>query len=94
MQVVNKRTHVATARDLYIGRPSNFGNPFVIGKDGSREVVIEKYRQYLWRLIQTNPLVVADLQSLGDYDYLVCFCAPLACHGDVLVKAHEWSLTL
>jgi hypothetical protein len=29
---------------VYIGRPSKWGNPFVIGRDGSREEVIEKYR--------------------------------------------------
>ena len=29
--------------DIYIGRPSKWGNPFVIGRDGNREQVIEKY---------------------------------------------------
>jgi hypothetical protein len=33
--------------DIYIGRPSNWGNPFVIGRDGNREQVIEKYRAYI-----------------------------------------------
>lgn len=28
--------------DIYIGRGSRWGNPFVIGKDGTREEVIEK----------------------------------------------------
>lgn len=32
---------------VYIGRPSKWGNPFAIGKDGTREEVVEKYRIYL-----------------------------------------------
>ena len=33
--------------DIYIGRPSKWGNPFSIGKDGTREEVIEKYREWI-----------------------------------------------
>ena len=33
--------------DVYIGRPSKWGNPFTIGKDGTREEVIQKYREYI-----------------------------------------------
>jgi len=67
--------------EVYIGRPSKWGNPFVIGKDGSREEVIAKYREY----IMTRKDL---LDSLGELEgkRLGCFCAPLACHGDVLVE--------
>lgn len=91
MIVVNKRTHTPTANDLYIGRPSEFGNPFTIGKDGSRDEVIEKYRLHLHRLIQADPTWIARLASLDRYEYLVCWCKPLACHGDVIVRAHNWA---
>jgi Domain of unknown function (DUF4326) len=30
--------------DVYVGRPSPFDNPFVIGRDGDRGTVIRKYR--------------------------------------------------
>jgi Domain of unknown function (DUF4326) len=33
--------------DVYIGRPSVWDNPYEIGKDGDRETVIRKYREYL-----------------------------------------------
>lgn len=33
--------------DVYIGRPSKWGNPFEIGKDGTRKEVIKKYREYV-----------------------------------------------
>lgn len=42
-QCPHRRESAAPGR-VYIGRPSKWGNPFVIGRDGSREEVIEKYR--------------------------------------------------
>jgi hypothetical protein len=66
--------------DVYIGRPSKWGNPFEIGPDGSRSEVIEKYRRW----IQTQPELIASLQEL-DGLRLGCWCSPKACHGDVLV---------
>lgn len=68
--------------DVYIGRPSKFGNPFVIGKDGSREQVIEKYRNWL---MNQPALVEAAKQELKG-KVLGCWCSPQACHGDVLAE--------
>ena len=69
------------AYDVYIGRPSKWGNPFVIGKDGSREEVIEKYKNWLLN----NKVLMAALPQLKG-QILGCWCAPLACHGDVLLE--------
>jgi hypothetical protein len=65
--------------DVYIGRPSKWGNPFVVGKDGTREQVIATYRQ--WIVSQTA--LMAALPELKGKT-LGCWCAPHACHGDVL----------
>jgi hypothetical protein len=35
------------AFNVYIGRPGKWGNPFVIGKDGTRAEVIAKYEAWL-----------------------------------------------
>jgi Domain of unknown function (DUF4326) len=70
--------------DVYIGRPSKWGNPFAIGKDGTRDEVIAKYE--LW--IVTQPHLMAALPELRG-KMLACWCAPLACHGDVLAKLVE-----
>jgi hypothetical protein len=67
--------------DIYIGRPSPWGNPYVIGRDGNRDAVIAKYRGWLLR----NPQLLAQLPTLRG-KVLACYCAPLACHGDVLVE--------
>lgn len=66
--------------DVYIGRPSMWGNPFVISREGTREEVIELYRKY----ITMNPKLMAALPELKG-KRLGCYCAPKACHGDVLV---------
>lgn len=43
--------HLVTRRhaphDIYIGRPSKWGNPFIIGRDGTREEVVAKYEAWL-----------------------------------------------
>lgn len=78
-RVLNKKSG---AVGIYIGRPSKFGNPFVIGVDGTRAQVIAKYRK--WLLGQPN-LVAAARRELAGRN-LVCWCAPLACHGDVLLE--------
>lgn len=65
--------------DVYIGRGSKWGNPFVIGKDGNRDEVILKYKKH----ITNNPGLVSALPELKD-KVLGCWCKPKACHGDVL----------
>jgi len=67
--------------EVYIGRPSKWGNPFIIGKDGNREEVINKYRHWIF----DQKKLMTSLHSLRGKD-LVCYCKPQACHGDVLVK--------
>ncbi|MEH3117052.1 MAG: DUF4326 domain-containing protein [Methylorubrum populi] len=64
----------------YIGRPDPLGNPFVIGRDGTRAEVIAKYAEWAPR----QPHIMAALPDLVDTDF-ICWCAPLPCHGDVLL---------
>jgi len=78
---------------IFIGRPSPFGNPFKIGRDGTRAQVIEKYRVYL---SQKPDLVEKARRELKGQN-LLCFCAPDLCHGDVLlalVNSHSDSAVL
>lgn len=83
--------------DIYIGRPSKFGNPFIIGKDGSRDEVISKFREWIytgnnfgnadaeeWK----REWILSSLKSL-EGKTLGCWCAPNACHGDVLKELFE-----
>lgn len=79
---MNKVVHCKSQPyDVYIGRPSKWGNPFVIGKDGTRDEVIQKYADW----IKTQPELMAALPELKD-KVLGCWCRPYKCHGDILTK--------
>ena len=67
--------------DIYIGRGSIWGNPYIIGRDGSRSQVIEKYRHY----ILNNQTLLDNLSTLKN-KVLGCYCKPEACHGDILLE--------
>jgi hypothetical protein len=66
---------------VYVGRPSKWGNPFVIGVHGDRAKVIELYER---RLLGDQALL-ADLPELRGRN-LACWCAPSPCHADVLLR--------
>jgi hypothetical protein len=76
--------------DVYIGRPSKWGNPYshknIKGtiKVSSRKEAIEKYRIYL----QNNEDLLKALPELKG-KVLGCWCAPKACHGNVLLEFLE-----
>lgn len=65
---------------IYIGRPSEWGNPFVVGKHGDRDQVLDDYVEHL----HANPEFVDRVRRrLAGCD-LICWCAPDACHGHIL----------
>lgn len=72
--------------DVYIGRPSPWGNPFCIGRDGARGEVIEKYRAW----VVQQPHLMWLLPMLKG-KILGCYCHPAACHGDVLAELADQS---
>lgn len=70
---------------VYVGRPSKWGNPFVIGRDGDRAEVVRRYREYL----QTEPVgqsLAAEARTVLKGKDLICWCAPDACHADILLE--------
>lgn len=71
--------------DVYIGRPSKWGNPYSIGKDGDRTEVIDKYKEHL----RGRPDLIEDARSELKGKTLGCWCAPQLCHGDILAFVAE-----
>lgn len=69
---------------VYIGRPSAFGNPFVMTTEQSRFNVIRLYQEWIWKPEQLE-LRNRMRRELKGTD-LVCYCAPKPCHGDVIEK--------
>lgn len=89
-QVVNIKHRAAY--DVYIGRAnpryglpeSIWHNPFRVGPEGSREEILQKYEHY----VRSRPDLMSRLPEL-EGKRLACWCAPKACHGDVLLKLLE-----
>lgn len=73
--------------DVYIGRPSKFGNPFPLRAGESRDAAIEKYRAWLMAPEQ-SALRAAVRTELRD-KVIACWCAPKRCHGDVLAEVAD-----
>lgn len=73
------------AHDVYIGRPGIFGNPFTVGIHGWRDAVIEQFEEYARERIQVEEDFREAVRGLHG-KVLGCWCAPKACHGDVLLK--------
>jgi hypothetical protein len=81
---------------VYVGRPSPLGNPFVVGRDGSRQEVIAKYRRWLWaRLQEPDSAQERELRRHlarvveGELE-LLCWCHPLPCLAEVVRGAVLW----
>ena len=64
-----------------VDRKSDWGNPFVIGRDGTRVQVIAKYSRWL----RSQPQLLSRLPEIRGKD-LACHCAPLPCHAEILLR--------
>jgi hypothetical protein len=91
MKVINMRGRRFQVPDgaVYVGgrdpwgriEGSKFANPFSVKRYG-REDAIERYRDHL---ASRPDLVEAARRELAGKD-LACWCAPDACHADVLIE--------
>lgn len=90
---------------VYVGRyngkvqmkESNLKNKFVIGKDGDRTEVVEKYRNWLWEIVkEKNSRAWNELLELvkryksGEDLTLLCWGKPYKCHADVIRNCVEY----
>lgn len=67
--------------DVRIDRKTKWGNPFVVGKDGTREEVIRQYADWV---VEQKHLMDALHELKGKR--LGCWCHPAPCHGQVLAR--------
>ena len=79
---------------VYVGRPSALGNPFPMRSEADRERVVAQYRSWLRQQWKTRGPARGELERLlelakaGPLE-LICWCAPKACHADVIREALE-----
>jgi hypothetical protein len=85
------------ANTISVTRPGPYGNPYVVGRDGTPKQCVEKYRKDLERAIALaamppreapmrfgRPIFLGPLKGKN----LACFCAldDPWCHADVLLE--------
>lgn len=66
---------------IYIGRGSSWGNPYKIGIHGNRTEVIAKFENYANKTGLKERIKI-ELRNKN----LKCYCCPLPCHGDIILK--------
>lgn len=66
---------------VLIDRTTEFGNLFIIGKDGDRKEVISKHIRY----VDQHPELKQRIKEILYNKDLLCHCAPKPCHGDYLL---------
>jgi hypothetical protein len=98
----NLKEWIADNQNIYIGRSgivfidkkrfpkkgSLFANPFKVGKHGTRNKVIQKYRKYITDKLEKSPELVHKLKDMKGKK-LGCWCHPEPCHGDILLELIE-----
>jgi hypothetical protein len=85
----NLRREPLRSGDIRIDRRTEFGNEFIIGRDGSRADVIVKFEQAeRARLSDPGPAGEARRRKVRTLHNrrIFCWCAPLPCHGHVLAR--------
>tara|TARA_R100000781_G_scaffold5959_1_gene6406 strand:- start:1067 stop:1321 length:255 start_codon:yes stop_codon:yes gene_type:complete len=81
MKIVNLKEN---KNCIKIDRSTIFGNPFRIGIDGNREEVIKKYEEWI---IKDEQLILRNkMKKELKGKILGCWCKPLPCHGDIIIK--------
>ena len=100
IHVINIRNAKKENFNIFIGRKSSYnptsgmkdgtvlGNPFWMQNETERTKVIEQFKEYLTKNIETLlPYLKRIKEREKEYGnvYLVCFCKPKACHGDIIV---------
>lgn len=75
-------------KERFPKKNSEFANPFKLGKDGTREEIINKYEIYIKNKLNNDPELIEKLLELKGKN-LGCWCHPEPCHGDILLQLIE-----
>lgn len=65
-----------------VDRSSEFGNPFILEDDGTRDEVCDAYATHY---LPNKPSIKSKIKTLQG-KVLICHCYPQRCHGDSLAK--------
>ena len=87
--IVNKKTYTGNIPFVYVGRPMVLGNPYSLS-EYTREESINKYRIWLNNqfnlrgAVYNSMIYLVERYRKTEDLALMCWCAPLPCHADVI----------
>lgn len=90
VNVINIRNKNHSSNEyVYCGRGSALGNKYHITRDAPREIVIELYKEWFYKNLNTHPVsnqlkIIFQKIKEDGFVNLGCYCAPLQCHCDVI----------
>ena len=92
IRLINLKKDKGVTYDTYIGRANGYAglpeskwhNPFVLERESDRDMILEKYREYI---LKRQDLIDALPELEGKT--LACWCAPKKCHGHLLIELYE-----
>lgn len=67
---------------VFVGRPTIYGNPFVMRKESDRDIIYDKFEEYIANDTRLKNLAKVELRG----KHLVCYCSPKRCHADTLLR--------
>lgn len=80
-------THISKEiHTVYVGRPSKYGNPYVIGVHGDRLECIAKFKKLVEIRMHRYPSYRDEIIRELRGQLLGCHCDPLPCHATVLAE--------
>lgn len=85
-KVLNKRKGGVPASAVYVGRPSPYGNPYVMKAESERDAVCDAFEAALARKFERDPSARERLKEALRGKDLVCWCAPKRCHAETLLR--------
>lgn len=103
--VGENKIYIGRENKYYGTKKSPLFNRFKLGQHGTREEVVELYKKDLVKKIKqwkdeniTSPEVeevlrIAHKVKNNEDVTLSCWCSPLACHGDIIVKVVNLLIT-
>jgi len=84
-------------RGISVARPTPLGNPFPVGASYTRAVALARSRAWIPGELERNAKARAQLARIvaaareGDVT-LLCWCAPLPCHAEMIARLVESEL--
>ena len=79
LNTVDRNKWSKDPNNIYVGRPSKWGNPHQLHPSNNREVVVHQFEKYLLR----NEYLLDSISELKG-KVLGCWCSPLLCHAEIL----------